>query len=78
MFDFWPVYSGEGFRASWPSCFITSGPVLAWFCDNVLTKETLLVKMKLELNTTKLQMHLHRDSAIAYLVETSVCDQSEF
>ena len=22
MFDFWPVYSGEQFRASWPSCFI--------------------------------------------------------
>ena len=22
MFDFWPVYSGERFRASWPSCFI--------------------------------------------------------
>ena len=21
MFDFWPVYSGERFRASWPSCF---------------------------------------------------------
>ena len=20
MFDFWPVYSGERFRASWPSC----------------------------------------------------------
>ena len=24
MFDFWPVYSGEGFRASWPSCYISS------------------------------------------------------
>ena len=23
MFYFWPVYSGEPFRASWPSCFIT-------------------------------------------------------
>ena len=22
MFDFWSVYSGERFRASWPSCFI--------------------------------------------------------
>ena len=22
MFEFWPVYSGERFRASWPSCFI--------------------------------------------------------
>ena len=21
MFDLWPVYSGERFRASWPSCF---------------------------------------------------------
>ena len=21
MFDFWPVYSGERFRASWPSCY---------------------------------------------------------
>ena len=21
MFDFWPVYSGEQFRASWPSCY---------------------------------------------------------
>ena len=21
MFDVWPVYSGERFRASWPSCF---------------------------------------------------------
>ena len=21
MFDFWHVYSGEQFRASWPSCF---------------------------------------------------------
>ena len=20
MFDLWPVYSGERFRASWPSC----------------------------------------------------------
>ena len=24
MFDFWPVYSGERFRASWPSC-LTGG-----------------------------------------------------
>ena len=24
MFDFWPVYSGERFRASWPSCFATA------------------------------------------------------
>ena len=23
MFDFWPVYSGERFRASWPSCWIS-------------------------------------------------------
>ena len=23
MFDFWPVYSGEQFRASWPSCFFS-------------------------------------------------------
>ena len=22
MFDFWPVYSGEQFRASWPSCYV--------------------------------------------------------
>ena len=22
MFDLWPVYSGERFRASWPSCFM--------------------------------------------------------
>ena len=22
MFDFWPVYSGERFRASWPSCYV--------------------------------------------------------
>ena len=22
MFDFGPVYSGERFRASWPSCFV--------------------------------------------------------
>ena len=21
MFDLWPVYSGERFRASWPPCF---------------------------------------------------------
>ena len=31
MFDFWPVYSGERFRASWPSCFhtrsLSSGPL---------------------------------------------------
>ena len=25
MFDFWPVYSGERFRASWPSCFFSTG-----------------------------------------------------
>ena len=24
MFDFWPVYSGERFRASWPSCYYKS------------------------------------------------------
>ena len=24
MFDVWPVYSGERFRASWPSCFFNS------------------------------------------------------
>ena len=22
MFDFWSVYSGERFRASWPSCYV--------------------------------------------------------
>ena len=25
MFDFWSVYSGERFRASWPSCFYFLG-----------------------------------------------------
>ena len=25
MFDFWPVYSGEPFRASGPSCFFFGG-----------------------------------------------------
>ena len=25
MFDFWPVYSGERFRASWPSCSANCG-----------------------------------------------------
>ena len=24
MFDLWPVYSGERFRALWPSCFLFS------------------------------------------------------
>ena len=26
MFDFWPVYSGERFRASWPSCLSSPEP----------------------------------------------------
>ena len=32
MFDLWPVYSGERFRASWPSCFsLLSGLCLLFY-----------------------------------------------
>ena len=30
MFDFWPVYSSERFRASWPSCL-----QLQWFVQSL-------------------------------------------
>ena len=32
MFDFWPVYSGERFRASWPSCLL----IYVFFSDVVM------------------------------------------
>ena len=32
MFDFWPVYSGERFRASWPSCLYNIY-MIRWILD---------------------------------------------
>ena len=32
MFDFWSVYSGERFRASWPSCYFYKNVVLYSNC----------------------------------------------
>ena len=40
MFDLWPVYSGERFRASWPSCIIfgTFSKITFSFCKVDLMK----------------------------------------
>ena len=38
MFDLWPVYSGERFRASWPSCFIRKSIV-----DTYVAIEVMLI-----------------------------------
>ena len=38
MFDFWPVYSGEQFRASWPSC-LSYLPFDAFLCIFVEGRE---------------------------------------
>ena len=44
MFDFWPVYSGEQFRASWPSCsYFSSKPYVVTAHLNRLVE---MVQMK--------------------------------
>ena len=38
MFDFWSVYSGERFRASWPSCLLELKALLLYI---LLMKENI-------------------------------------
>ena len=40
MFDFWSVYSGERFRASWPSCFMVPKVFepLKFYCTMILER----------------------------------------
>ena len=41
MFDFWPVYSGERFRAFWPSCFLSYGPLKIFLLLKLYLKKYL-------------------------------------
>ena len=62
MFDFWPVYSGERFRASWPSCFSE-------------TTEAIVVKFHLKYDQTpgfqKYELGLGQESKMAAVTKNS-------
>ena len=42
MFDFWPVYSDEQFRASWPSC------LFSYYFFFFLKGKIIIIKQKME------------------------------
>ena len=44
MFDFWPVYSGERFRASWPSCFYSRAFALKEISSQVTNTESVCLQ----------------------------------
>ena len=42
MFDFWPIYSGERFRASGPSCFFSMNKALKFCLQSTIGNNDLI------------------------------------
>ena len=64
MFDFWPVYSGERFRASWPSCFLNVYKLhclnyfnTKYFYDSKANQAKYLTSLDVVFNDADIQSH---------------------
>ena len=55
MFDFWSVYSGERFRASWPSCFFLYLLFFSFSPD--FSSKISLQPFKIETSNLVIQVH---------------------
>ena len=71
MFDFWPVYSGERFRASWSSCLIISFANIEKASE--ISRKLILVG---DLNEDLLNMNYHnlRDILLINSMQNVISD----